>query len=54
MTLLSILVVVAVLCALFGLFGSPRVGWGAGWGWSPLGLILVVLAALWLAGYIRP
>lgn len=45
--MLTILIIVLVLCLLFGGFGAPRLGWSTGYGWSPVGLILLVII-LWL------
>lgn len=45
--LLTILLVILVLSLLGGGLGYPRYG---AWGFSPLGLILVVLLILYLTG----
>jgi len=44
MTLLIILLVFALLC---GGYGQANLGW---WGWSPAGVIVLVLLILWLTG----
>jgi hypothetical protein len=46
--LLTILVVLLLLSLLGGGFGSSR-GWGY-YGWSPLGLLIVVIVILALTG----
>lgn len=45
--LLTILLVILVLSLLGGGWGYPRYG---AWGFSPLGLVLVVLLILYLTG----
>lgn len=47
MSLLTLLIVVLVIALLFGGFGHARMG---AVGWSPLGIIVVVLLVLWLTG----
>lgn len=45
-----ILLLILVLCAgAFGGWGHSRYGYT---GWSPLGIILVVIVVLWLTGYL--
>jgi hypothetical protein len=46
--LLTILVILLVLALVGGVFGGSR-GWGY-YGWSPVGLILIILLVLWLTG----
>ena len=45
--MLTLLIVLVVLSAVFGGWGHSRYGYR---GWSPLGVILVVLLLLWLTG----
>jgi hypothetical protein len=49
MSLLGIILVVVLLLALFGGYHGTTVGWGA-WGWSPVGIVLVILIILLLTG----
>jgi hypothetical protein len=53
MSLLVILVIVLILLGVFGgTYSSSRYpAWGY-WGWSPLGLLIVVLLLLYLTGHI--
>lgn len=46
--MLTILVILLILAVLGGGFGYSR-GWGY-YGWSPLGLILLIILVLWLTG----
>lgn len=46
----TLILIVLIVCLLVGAFGHPHVGY---WGWSPLGLVLVVLLILFLIGAIR-
>jgi hypothetical protein len=46
--MLTLLIVLLVLSAVFGGWGHTR-SWGYR-GWSPLGIILVLLLVLWLTG----
>jgi hypothetical protein len=48
MSLLTLLVVLLVVSVLVGGWGHTR-DWGV-YGWSPLGIVLVVLVVLWLTG----
>jgi len=48
--ILTVLVVLLVLAVLGGGFGHSRFGYG---GWSPAGLLLLVLVVLWLTGNLR-
>ena len=51
MTLLTLLLILLILAALFGGYGSTR-GWGY-YGWSPVGLLIIVLVLLWALGGLR-
>jgi len=44
-----VLVLFLVLAVIFGGYGYGRAGWGV-YGWSPLGLILLLILILWLTG----
>jgi bacteriorhodopsin len=48
-SLLVILIIVLCVCALVGGVGHGREGWGY-YGWSPLGIVLVVILVLFLTG----
>lgn len=50
MSLIVILLIVLLVCAAFGGFGHPRFGY---YGWSPLGIALVVILVLLLTGNLR-
>jgi hypothetical protein len=50
-TLLWLFVVLVIVAVLFGAVGS-RAAWGL-YGWSPLGIVLLILVVLWLAGALR-
>ena len=45
--MLTLLIILLVLSAVFGGWGHSRWGYT---GWSPLGIILVVMLLLWLTG----
>jgi hypothetical protein len=47
---LTVLIVLLVVALLSG--GFLRAHWG-GWGWSPIGLILIVALILWLTGVLH-
>lgn len=47
MSLLTILIFALVFCVIFGGFGHGRMG---PVGWSPAGVIVLVLLVLWLTG----
>ncbi len=51
MSLLTLLIVLLVLALLFGGYGTTR-DWGY-YGWSPAGLLIVILLILLLTGNIR-
>lgn len=48
MNILLVLVVLLIIALCFGGFGPGR-NWG-GYGWSPAGVVLLVLFVLWLTG----
>lgn len=48
MSVLTLLLILLVAAALFGGYGSRR-GWGY-YGWSPVGLIVILVLVLWLTG----
>ncbi|HEY7062482.1 MAG TPA: DUF3309 family protein [Chloroflexota bacterium] len=48
MSLLTLLVILLVISVLFGGWGSSR-GWGY-YGWSPVGLIVLILVILLITG----
>jgi hypothetical protein len=48
--LLTILVVVLVLAVVGGGYGHSRIGYV---GWSPVGIILVILLVLFLTGHLH-
>lgn len=52
MSLLTIFLIVAIVCLVWGSFGYGRVAPAAPWvgGWSPLGLVLLILLVLYLTG----
>jgi Protein of unknown function (DUF3309) len=45
--MLTLIIVLLVISAIFGGWGHSRFGYT---GWSPLGIILVVLVILWATG----
>ncbi len=47
--MLLILLLVVLVLALGGGFYGSGAGWGS-YGWSPLGILLVVLVILWATG----
>jgi hypothetical protein len=47
--MLTLLVVLLIVSAIFGGWGHSRFGYT---GWSPLGIVLVVLVILWATGNI--
>ena len=47
----TIMIVILVLAVLLLVGGLGHQRWGA-WGWSPLGLLLVLLLVLWLTGHL--
>lgn len=47
MNLTTILIVLLIVALFGGGFGHPRFGYA---GWSPAGVILLVLVVLWLLG----
>jgi hypothetical protein len=47
--MLMLLIVLLVVAAVFGAFGSGQ-PWGGTRSWSPLGIVLVILLILWLTG----
>lgn len=49
MSLLTLLVILLVLSVILGGWGTSRQNWGA-YGWSPFGVILVILLVLFLTG----
>jgi hypothetical protein len=48
--LLTILIVLLVFALVGGVWGWGGSAPGPYWGWSPVGLILLVLLILWLTG----
>lgn len=48
--MITLLIILLIIAVLFGGFGYTRFG---NYGWSPLGIILVVIFILWLTGNIR-
>ena len=50
MSMLTLLIILLVLSAVFGGWGHRRWGYT---GWSPLGIIVVLLLVLWLTGNLR-
>lgn len=48
MSVVTLLIILFVVALLFGGYGS-RQGWGY-YGWSPVGLILLLILLLWLTG----
>ena len=48
--LLTVLVILLVIALVAGGWGHTR--WGL-WGWSPVGLILLIGFVLWFTGYIH-
>jgi hypothetical protein len=48
MSLVTLLIILLVIAVLFGGFGSTR-GWGY-YGWSPVGIIVLILVILLLTG----
>lgn len=49
MSILTLLIVLLVLSACFGAWGGGQPGWGYR-GWSPLGIVVVILVLLWATG----
>ncbi|MCC6596906.1 MAG: DUF3309 family protein [Rhodanobacteraceae bacterium] len=49
--MVTILLVILVIALLFGGFGHAR-DWGP-LGWSPLGVVVLVLLIFWLTGHLR-
>jgi hypothetical protein len=47
--MLGLLIVLLIISAVFGGWGHSRWGYT---GWSPLGIVVVVLIILWATGYI--
>jgi hypothetical protein len=47
---LIVLLIIVALSIAAGGFGQPRFGY---WGWSPLGLVFLVLILLWLTGHLH-
>ena len=45
--MLTLLIILLVLSAVFGGWGHSRLGYR---GWSPLGIVLVILLVLWATG----
>lgn len=50
---MDLLLILIVLLLLFGGGGGIYWGMGAGWGFGPIGLILVVLVVVWLLHGVR-
>lgn len=53
--MITLLVIAALLAVLFGGYsytGVRRADYGY-WGWSPLGLIVLVAIVLWATGYLH-
>jgi hypothetical protein len=48
MSLTTLLIILLVVAVLFGGFGSSR-GWGY-YGWSPVGIVVLILVILLLTG----
>ena len=48
--LLILLIILVLLASGGGYWGHSRWGYA---GWSPLGLVLVIILLLWLTGYLR-
>ena len=48
--LLTILLVLLAFAVFGGTYGYSRYGY---WGWSPAGVILLVLVVLWFTGHMR-
>jgi hypothetical protein len=48
MSLLTLLIILLVIAALFGGWGTTR-GWGY-YGWSPVGLVVLLLFILFITG----
>ena len=48
MSLVTLLIILLVIAVLFGGYGSNR-GWGY-YGWSPVGLLVLILLILLLTG----
>lgn len=49
-SLLMLLIIVLVVALLFGAWQGPSLGYA---GWSPLGLILLIIVVLWATGNLR-
>lgn len=56
MSLLTLLLIIALVTFIWGGWGYSRVAPAAPWvgGWSPLGLVLVILLVLYLTGNLPP
>ncbi len=50
MGMLTLLIILLVLSAVFGGWGHRRWGYT---GWSPLGIVAILLVVLWLTGNLR-
>ncbi len=48
--LLTILVIILVLAVIGGGFGQARIGY---LGWSPLGIVLLIILVFWLTGHLH-
>lgn len=48
--LITILVIFLILAVVGGGWGYPRWGYAS---WSPIGLIVLILIILWVAGYLH-
>lgn len=51
MSILTLLLIVLIVAAIFGGFGHSR-NWGYV-GWSPLGIVLIILIVMLLTGHLR-
>jgi hypothetical protein len=51
MSLLTLLIILLIVAALFGGYGTRR-NWGY-YGWSPVGLVVLLLLLLLLTGNLR-
>lgn len=49
--MLVLILLVLLITAVFGGYGTTR-SWGYA-GWSPLGVVLLILLVLWLTGSLR-
>jgi hypothetical protein len=53
MSLLTLLIIILILAVLFGAVGpswQPGLGY---YSWSPVGLVVIILVVLWLAGVLH-